>query len=385
MDHMMDLTHRWRENGYVFNGQNPYDVFRAYRGQEVPSGRDASFHPRYGPTLTGGYPPWSFFTGLALVLPADWDVTVNYFAFVNLLAVGVTAVWAYRLGRPQGVAAGVFLAAAILAVFSHQTTLRQGQYGIIVNALLIGMFWCLESRKPFSAGLFYGMAVVKPTVSVPFLLVFIARRQYRALAGAAVYGAVACAVVWALTRTNPVEMLRDALHESQGYVAYGDGLIRILIQTGGMSPRSATLLLMIGGLVVGGVLTHLYRNRSTLTLFAIAALVGRLWTYHERWDNVTLIFLLAPLAQLALTRPSFWTVTGFLAVGLTLCVPAPSGSPTVLLAVTTVQTLIWCTGLGIVLACDPVRRSEPAGEPASPNATEEPVPAVVDSAVPGPG
>jgi hypothetical protein len=98
------------------------------------------------------------------------------------------------------------------------------------------------------------------------------------------------------------------------------------------------------------VLTWLWRDSSTLTLFAIAATTGRLWGYHRPYDDVMLVFLLVPLGKLALTDRSISTVLAFCLVGLSLWMPNKHiPRPVFQFA----QISSWLFGLAIVLAWEP--------------------------------
>ena len=87
--------------------------------------------------------------------------------------------------------------------------------------------------------------------------------------------------------------------------------------------KIATPLAAITGLLLAGVLMWLWRNSSTLTLFAIAATTGRLWAYHRPYDDVMLIFLIVALGKLVMTHRSIGTVFAFCLVGLSLWAPFP--------------------------------------------------------------
>jgi hypothetical protein len=61
---------------------------------------------------------------------------------------------------------------------------------------------------------------------------------------------------------------------------------------------------LLSGIVVAAGLIWHYRSRSNEVLMAIAAVVAYVSTYHQRYDAVILIFLLVPLAGLALRHGS---------------------------------------------------------------------------------
>jgi len=363
-----DLHMRYLEQRYVFNGQNPYDVVQRVRAEQfnlpLPEcTRDDHIDPEIGKPYhrAGGYPPWSFVTAGPIVLPTPWRITAIYFAFLNVVALAVIFIWAYQIGRPHSLAGGVFLGASAVPFFGNHLALQVGQYGIIVVALLIGVYWLLEKQRPVAGGLLFGLATLKPQVSALFALVFLVRREWRSLAAATGYVVLASVATWVVTRTNPVEMLQQAYAVAQGWVDHPNLSVRELIPVGTssfssvlldlqMDRKLATPLAAIAGLLLAGVLTWLWRYSSTLTLFAIAATTGRLWGYHRPYDDVMLVFLIVPLGKLALTDRSIGTVLAFCLVGLSLWTPNKHiPRPVFQFA----QISSWLFGLAILLAWEP--------------------------------
>lgn len=166
---------------------------------------------------------------------------------------------------------------------------------------------------------------------------------------------------WAMTRTNPVEMLQQMYALAQGWVDHPDPRINEQHPIGTSSfstvmlalhvdRKIATPLAAITGLFVCGILAWLWRRSSTLTLFAIAATLGRLWSYHMAYDDVMMIFLIVALGRLALMHPSKATVFAFCIVGLSLWAPLPKSNP---LAPQFAQIGSWLLGLSILLAWEP--------------------------------
>jgi hypothetical protein len=237
-----------------------------------------------------------------------------------------------------------------------------GQYGILINAMLIGVYWLTERRKNVEGGILFGMATLKPQISVPFGLIFLVRKYWKALAAASAYVVVASVFTWVMTRTNPIEMLQQMYALAQNWAEHPNPNINEQIPMGSSSflsvllrlhvdKKIATPLAAITGMVLAMALTWLWRNSSTLTLFAIAATTGRLWSYHRPYDDVMLIFLIVPLGKLVLAHRSIGTVLPFLLVGISLWTPFKGYYPALGLQI--VQILIWLLGLATVLAWEP--------------------------------
>lgn len=373
----IDLRARWREQRYLYRGKNPYDVaevtirdglntfdygqvikeLKETQPETLP--RDGSIEPDIGPMHTNGYPPWSLFTAAGIVLPTDWKTTRLYFTSINLLSLAVIAVWAYRVGRPHGVAGGLLLAAAATALLSNYTICRIGQYGIIINALLIGALALAERARGIPSGVLLGMALLKPQISWLFGLAFLVRKQWGVVLAATVYVILASSATWAACRTDPLEMLGQMLRQSGGGApGISDSPLQLLV-IAGVKPRLATVVMGLGGALLALLLMFRWRHSSPLALFAIASVLGRLVTYHHRYDNVMLVFLLVALGKAVLEQPSKWTIGAFVLVGLTLWLPGPAGGTGLVesdgLTITyfVAQTVIWLAGLAVVLAREP--------------------------------
>ncbi len=360
---------RWVEQRYVYHGQNPYDVVQLVHAQKfglpVPEcRRDNRVDPEIGEPYhrAGGYPPWAFPTVAPVVLPTPWRFAVLYFGLLNVVALAITFVWAYQIGRPHSLAGGVFLGAAAVAVFANYRALRVGQYGILVNALLVGVYWLIQKRRPVAGGVLVGMATLKPQISALFALGLLAKRQWRALVAATAYVVLASLLTWLLTKTNPIEMCKQMYALAQQWADHPNPWIHEQIPLGCNSFSSllldlhldknlATPLAAITGLSLASVLMWLWRNSPPLTLFAIAATTGRLWSYHRPYDDVMLIFLIVPLGKLVLTHPSIGTLLAFCLVGLSLWAPIPVEYPPLALQVAMMSS--WLFGLATLLAWTP--------------------------------
>ena len=365
----VDLHMRWLEQRYVYNGQNPYDVVELVHAQKfnlpLPEcTRDNRVDPAIGTPYhrAGGYPPWTFLTVAPIVLPTQWHFTATYFAILNVLALTITFVWAYQIGRPHSRAGGVFLALpqSPFSLTTGRSRLASTEsLSMLCSLVFIG--WCRNGGR-FAGGILFGMATLKPQISALFALSFLVRRQWRALAAATAYVVLASVFSWVMTRTNPLEMLEQMYALAQqwtdhpnprikeqhpvGYSSFSSVLLDLHVDR-----KVATPLAAITGLLLAVALTWLWRNSSTLTLFAIAATTGRLWSYHLPYDDVMLIFLIVALGKLVMTHRSIGTVLAFCLVGLSLWAPIPYGHYPLPLQIA--QMSSWLFGLAILLAWEP--------------------------------
>jgi hypothetical protein len=104
--------------------------------------------------------------------------------FAVLIVAGVICARIYTLPRWFAILAVLAWAPAIAGV----TTGQISPLGLLLSALVI---LALVERRPLLAGAAAGLLLYKPPYAIPFLLLFIVRREWRAVAAAA-----AVAVVW---------------------------------------------------------------------------------------------------------------------------------------------------------------------------------------------
>lgn len=345
----VDVRLRWQEQRYVMAGRNPYDVTYAVLGVgRAPSdpGRNAEAIPEVGIPDSGGYPPWAFFVGHLMFWP-PWPEVKGYFLGVSWLLTAVTAIWAYRAVRPSalGREAGWLGVASVLAISGYSTCTHVGQYGAVVVGLLALSAWALSRRWDTAAGVLMGVALLKPTIAGPFVLVLLVMGRWRALGACIAYGALATGVVWWLTSTDPLEMLLQMLSAGSEYVEDSQGLIGFLVGLG-LTAKQVTPVLAIGILVPGFAVLVWFRNRPVIELFAVASVVGRLWAYHKAYDNMMLAFLLVALARVAVASRRPLAVAGFLACGATAWAPASLAKQE---AFVFAQFAVWVGGAAFVL------------------------------------
>jgi len=303
-----DLLERWQEQQYIYLGIYPYRM------------NPADINAELGKIRSGGYPPWAFLTGFFMFPPIYSTLTRFYHVFLNLISLGILSRFAYQLGLPFGRMAAYFFVFTSLAISSNCTTLNNGQYGLIVNALLIIVYWLLQANKNYLAGVFMGIALVKPNISAPYLLSLVIKRKFKTVILAFVYIISATFAIAHTTRLDFEKVIGSFLNQIK-YVA-DDGVSSInIIMKFGISTEITLVLLTTIGLVLGIVIFQKLQHTSLLTLFACAAVIGRVFTYHRPYDDLMLVFLLLALLTLAFSYPSRLNIIIVSLVGLTLWLP----------------------------------------------------------------
>jgi hypothetical protein len=337
-----DLHLRWVEEQYVLRARDPFRVYArwlAENGGDTPNLRSSHqwhveapvlFRPErirddvfsdLGPPGWPNYPPWAQFAGLPFVaLP--WPAVCWWYLLVNFAALAFLTIWIDRALRAYPLQDRLLTIAAALAFTSVASTLRLGQYGIIVVAALASAQLAMRRGNSFLAGIAFGFAMLKPTIAAPFLLIPFFRRDWKILASAAGFVALGSLFTWVYVGTDPVSMLRNMLTlPPDVYHSGGENSIRWLMELG-LSPGVAFVLAAAVGGAVAVIAGWKFRASSLDILFAIAAVVSRYWTHHDLYDDLVLMFLLIPVARIALDRNSVGWWGLFALLGISLWIPS---------------------------------------------------------------
>lgn len=332
-----DLARRWIESAYFVRRIDSMDV---YAGLHVPE-------PDLGPAHAGGYPPWSTVIGLFLAPPVRQAWLQVYFALVNAAALAFTVRQAFRQGLLQGARAPWLFATSCLAVSANAVVLRNGQYGIIVNACLMAMLAAHAAGDTRRGGFWLAMSALKPQTSALFAFLWTSRKGAGALVvAAAVCGAATAAASWWLS-ASPVRLVSQVFGQAANWDGGDAGPLRLLL-TAGVPREVAIPLLAIVFVSASLVLLYRFRHSTPAIHAAIVCVAGRLWTYHRRYDDVMLVFLLLPLCARALASRRALDWLPYLSVGLTLWLPLREADHGPLLIA--VKVAVWLAALAWLLS-----------------------------------
>lgn len=358
----IDTWMRWQETQYILHGQNPNDVFFAHRADEFEAlesdlrPEDAPVIEELGPIEYGCYPPWCYGT-LALYNWGSLPLAQVLFALMNAVALVWIGWWSWTAARRSGLdhSWALLALAAVCATYALSNTLRWGNLGVVCIALALGALRSAEHRRWLIGGLLLGASFVKPTVALPFGMLFLIRGRWGTLAVAGAYSAAAAGFTWFLTGTDPLTMLSEtqqiSLHVFQ---QKGVGLLQALIAL--EIPREIAYgLTLYGTVVVTTLALFAMRRRTLLSMFAVCAVGARLWTYHQEKDNLLLIpLVLALLFAFHRTGIRFillaaaLVAASIIAPGRIPGVPAVIGDPYELV-VNSSGHVLWVLGACIVL------------------------------------
>jgi hypothetical protein len=325
-----DLFLRWQEQQYVYRGLYPYYL----------SNYPYNYVPEIGHIESGGYPAWAFFSGFLIFPNFPWNITRFYQALLNIISLGILGVFAYQIGKPYGKSQALFSVAACFAVSSHATTLGLGQYGILVNAFLIGFYW-LFKRHQIWAGILLGLAMGKPNIAASFFLPLLIKNKHKAVFSLFAYIISGTLTIVAITGVDVVSVFRGIYNQIRYFGDHGYTAVTVLGNLG-VDPQIATLISGVIVFLVGSIFLQVLSNYSVLVLFAMSSVLGRFALYHRVYDNVMLIFLLAALIALYFKSAKKSDLFIFLLVGISLWIPAKLTDFSI---VQVAQAIIWISSL----------------------------------------
>ncbi|ACK70420.1 hypothetical protein PCC7424_1990 [Gloeothece citriformis PCC 7424] len=272
-------------------------------------------------TVFSIYPPWAWIVGLFIFPPIPFEMLRLYYALLNIISLVIVGLFGYQLGCRHGKLKAWFSVTVCLSLSSYSTTLGVGQYGIIINAFLIGALWFLEKRKDLLAGICLGLALTKPNISAFFIFIPLVRKKIKVVFALIIYMIGLNSLVWVLTSLNPFTILMLQFKLIKTFAESGYSGVNIL-RDFGVEITIAIVLLIIGGTGLSLISFALFKKSSWLFLLAIAAVIGRISMYHLIYDNVMLIFLLLACLTLTLNKSKPGNILIFSLVLLSLLLPA---------------------------------------------------------------
>lgn len=343
-----DLFLRWREQIYVCNGQDPYVLseymYANMHGQtpDIPVGKQVIIDPVLGATATGsGYPPWAFFWANLFIPPVAWQISRIWFLFSNLAACAFMAYFAWRSCPSSSTMERLLLVFGLFSSSAIGTTLGNGQWGIVLSALLCASL-SLKGGKGTSlvSALAYSIALLKPSFSFAHIAVFLKQRQWMAIFVIGVATIIASLLIGLHVQSSPLEMVTQMISQTSRWedISYSipDALTTIGI------PRSMS---MLGCLTAGVVLSFLCLNLGpddAVFKMAVCTGLARLLSYHQLYDNLMISFLALALGRLFLRQRTM--VNGLIYVCIMILIWLP-GRMSDLLPIQIIQITLWSVGI----------------------------------------
>ena len=269
---------------------------------------------------------------LLAVLPFSWLLTVGL--LINLAATVAVILLVIKLyGEGWPARAWLYVTAFFLAWAPYRVTLRMGQNTLIVMALLLAALLARQRKHPLLAGLLLGLSLSKYSLTLPFFLYVLWRREWKVAASAVVLMIVLTEVfAWHLG-ISFFDAIASSFHVVSHVQTAGPGgftgttEIKMLIfsltgENAGLTSM-ITIALALGALALMAIVFQ-REPQSEKSHFAILALFALWSAYHRTYDSA---LCLVPAALLVdwLTRGRSVRFSRFWLAGLALFIVSVPG------------------------------------------------------------
>jgi hypothetical protein len=325
-----DLRNRRIENAYFLDRVSPLSQQSLALTPANPDRWSAGADPRWthgAENARGALPPWTYPLQLAVALPGDeWPARL-YLTLLSVIALAAIAWLANQ--RVDGTGAThtsrLLVVLSPLAIGANNIALTQGQNSLVVNACLAAVLIGLTRRRQpapdVGGGIAFAFAMMKPSSAVLFAIVPLLKRRWLMLAssGAVLAAATAFASWWL---RHPVAFQFEQFERLTRWVVDEGANPALNVLSRATSASVARNLFGVAGMAAAVVAAYRLRAASPFAMFAVLAVVSRLFTYHRAYDDVLLAFLLIELGGRAWAprRARRWQLAWF-AGGLSLWLP----------------------------------------------------------------
>lgn len=318
-----------------------YSSFRlgVYPNRRVETEIPAGFKVPYSV-----YPPYSLAMFAVFFEPFGRIQGRLFIQLTSLAALIAIGAYGHRLLRDGGPAVAALGAVATAAISGNSNAIALGQSSITLCGAVLMQIVSLERGRPLAAGAWWALAMLKPQIGLPFIALFIVRREWRGLAtGVGILAGLSLfACLW--TEISPVAITRFWLTSMGMRFTDSTSLADTIAVALGIPSRwlylSAAATLVIVPFLIPRRLVRGFRA-DPLLIAAIAALIGRVILYHRFYDNAMMFPLLFAMLSSAVSRRTKRSVALAAAMGLSLWVPQvllddlPTGDM--------LRTVVWIT------------------------------------------
>ncbi len=283
-------------------------------------------------THSSTYPPASYLILWPILGWLPFETARRLWALLVLLALGWLAAWCVRGNsscsgsRTLPLSQRCFAAMFLLAMTSTSVAVWLGQSIPLLLALLTLAILLLYparggaagGRREAAASLLMLVALVKPSVSAPFLwlLLWSPARPRASVSVVFGYVALTLAALW-FQKDGFQEVLgwAEIVNRNGAQLSEGYANLRVWLAAAGLKAWSHPASLLV--LLWLGFWTHAYRRTDVWLRLGVVGLIARLWTYHNSYDDMLLILpMLALLRIAACNFPSTTQSDGFWNWGL---------------------------------------------------------------------
>jgi hypothetical protein len=306
--------------------RNGIDFLTYYKGAR--EWIDGNYYDGAGALFT--YPPFTIPLISPLVILSFERARLLWLG-INLLATGVSIhlVLSYFNSWPAKVK--FYLALLVLSLAPFRVTLRVGQISLIVTALLLGTLLAQKRERKYLAGVLLGLSLCKFTLSFPFFLYFLWKKEWKILAAA-------ISVMMLLTQLFALRLQLSLIRVVSDYVT---AMNKLSVSTTSVFIGSTEIKPLLNWLTGGDYLwpTILFVVLLTSSVIVMALVFSRrpdakhihigilslfaLWAvYHRTYDSVLYIIPIALLMDFLVHREHktfsiFWlAATGLLVLSV---------------------------------------------------------------------
>lgn len=305
------LPHRGDDCDFQARGQE-YSEFakgiypnKRLRQEGKPQATTHTVYPPYALPMFGVFfGSWSF-------QPARFILQA-----LSLAALAVMMRYGWEMFRGQGLAVALLAAAIPWAFSGNRVAMGAGQFSIICMGLLCLQFMFQAKGRHIASGVCWALAMIKPQIALPFALVFLVERNWRALfaGGALLAGLSWFALAW--TGVGIGEFLaRGPGVEKMNFVKENPYSAGIWVNALGINPRTSVLV-ALGVLAALGIYALRFLKAGGIPILTVAAycsVLGYALFYHRRYDNMMLLPMALALVLVFFRRgftPVEWIVYG---------------------------------------------------------------------------
>jgi hypothetical protein len=237
------------------------------------------------------------------ITPARW-----VWAATTLVAIGWLIHIIVRESGADTPLQRVFVALLPLSMYATGAALGNGQLIVhLLPTLLAGLLLVERGQAKWGEDLLAAalvlLALVKPSVSVPFFWILLLPPDRLRPAGAVVLGYMALTLFAASFQEPGVaELLRDWLSRASRMAAsQGVANLHIALAYFGLEEW----ILPASGLALAGLGLWIYRHRrgDVWHLLGVTAIVARVWTYHRWYDDLLMLLPMVALFRIAKLDP----------------------------------------------------------------------------------
>jgi hypothetical protein len=333
--------------------QSQANYFQSHKNPELTQLADgADVTERHGVLDQSGQTPWTYPLQMAVYPPVPVRAGRLYLASLDIAALILIAWAADRYARRNGVspAGRTATALSVVAVSAIDSTMTTGQNSLVINAGLFVLLLALEhpAALPWdvAAGLGLAVAMLKPSTGALFVIAPLAARRLRPvmICAAIVTAGWVFSAWW--VHLSPLYQLRQFNAATLNVITQGANVLLHAVRAV-TSDTFARNALGLAGL--GAAVAVAWRMRPvSFATFSMLAIIARLFTYHRRYDDVLLQFVVIQLCVLAWTEGASrrWTA-GWLAAGLTVWLPYSLYVPT---GAQVAQVVCWLACLALLFS-----------------------------------